>query len=116
MKYLITFADSRYVQTLERFRTQAKSMDVYDHIITYTENDLDRRFKEKVGAWLKGKGTRGYGFWSWKPQIILQTLAQMQDGDLLQYTDAGCHLNINGRERLLDYFNLAETSSKGILI
>lgn len=116
MKYLISFADTRYSRTLERFKTQASAMNVYDKIITYTEHDLDRRFKSKVGNWLKGKGTRGYGFWSWKPQIILQTLAVMQEGDLLQYTDAGCHLNINGRDRLLEYFSMAEKSSKGVLI
>jgi hypothetical protein len=116
MKYLITFADTRYINTFERFVSQAKEFDVYDKIITYTENDLDLKFKRKVGQWLKGKGTKGYGYWCWKPQIILQTLSMMQEGDLLQYTDAGCHLNVNGRERLLEYFSMAEKSSKGILI
>lgn len=115
-RYLISFADTRYATTLERFRSQAIGMGVYDNIITYTENDLDRSFKEKVGPWLKGKGTKGYGYWSWKPQIILQTLQNMQDGDLLQYTDAGCHLNVDGKNRLLEYFSMTEKSNKGILI
>ena len=116
MKYLISFADSRYLKTLERIKSQAADMTVYDNIITYTEEDLDSDFKLKIGDWLRAKRTRGYGFWSWKPQIILQTLEKMEDGDLLQYTDAGCHLNIKGRERLLEYFLMVEQSEKGILI
>ena len=116
MKYLISFADSRYLKTLERVRSQAVDMAVYDNIITYTEEDLDSNFKLKIGDWLRAKRTRGYGFWSWKPQIILQTLEEMEDGDLLQYTDAGCHLNVEGRDRLLEYFLMVEKSEKGILI
>jgi hypothetical protein len=116
MKYLISFADSRYLKTLERVKSQAADMAVYDNIITYTEEDLDPDFKLKIGAWLRAKRTRGYGFWSWKPQIILQTLEKMEDGDLLQYIDAGCHLNIKGRKRLLEYFLMVEQSEKGILI
>ena len=116
MKYLISFANSRYLKTLERIKSQAVDMNVYDNIITYTEQDLDSDFKLKIGDWLREKRTRGYGFWSWKPQIILQTLEKMKDGDLLQYTDAGCHLNIEGRERLLEYFLMVEQSEKGILI
>ena len=116
MKYLISFADSRYLKTLDRIRSQAVDMAVYDNIITYTEEDLDSNFKLKIGDWLRAKRTRGYGFWSWKPQIILQTLEEMEDGDLLQYTDAGCHLNVEGRDRLLEYFLMVEKSEKGILI
>jgi hypothetical protein len=44
MKYLISFADTRYLKTLERVRSQADDMAVYDNIITYTEEDLDPDF------------------------------------------------------------------------
>jgi hypothetical protein len=116
MKYLLSFADNRYEKALERFRQQAADMNVYDHIITYTENDLDQDFKDRIGPWLRNKGTRGFGYWSWKPQIILQALSKMNDGDLLQYTDAGCHLNPQGRGRLLEYFQQVENSDKGMLV
>lgn len=55
MKYLISFADSRYLKTLERVRSQAADMAVYDNIITYTEEDLDSDFKLKIGDWLRAK-------------------------------------------------------------
>ena len=34
--------------------------------------------------------TRGFGYWCWKPQIILQSLRQINDGDILIYADIGC--------------------------
>lgn len=34
--------------------------------------------------------TRGFGYWCWKPQVILQSLRQINDGDILIYADIGC--------------------------
>ena len=53
-------------------------------------------------------GSRGYGYWCWKPQIVLQALRDMHDGDVLLYADAGCHLNPCGLTRLMDYYELAK--------
>ncbi len=89
-------------------------MGVYDRIQILTEIDLDYDFKTRFKQYLTF-GSRGYGYWCWKPQIILQTLANMDNGDILQYTDAGCRLNIKGRNRLNDYFEMASTIPKGIL-
>jgi hypothetical protein len=65
-------------------------------------------FKDKTSL-------KGYGYFFWKPQIVLQTLEKMQDGDTLHYMDSGCHLNLNGKKRLLEYFKLTENSNGGIL-
>jgi hypothetical protein len=88
-------------------------MHIYDKIIAYNEYDLDKDFcnyfKDKL------KPSRGFGYWVWKPQIILQTLDKMKEGDILQYTDAGCHLNKKGIKRLHEYFELTDLSETGIL-
>lgn len=89
-------------------------MGGYDRINILTEIDLDDDFKKQFKPYLT-IGSRGYGYWCWKPQIILQTLADMDDGDILQYTDAGCHLNVNGRDRLDEYFKITASSASGIL-
>lgn len=111
-KYLCGFADKRLKKSTKRFAKQAKEMNIYDGIYLYNEDDLDPdfrfHFKDKFSL-------KGYGYWVWKPQIILQTLAKMEDGDILQYTDIGCHLNKNGKKRLEDYFNIANESETGIL-
>jgi hypothetical protein len=53
-------------------------------------------------------GSRGFGYWCWKPQIVLQLLREMNEGDILLYVDVGCHLNPGGIDRLKEYFELAE--------
>jgi hypothetical protein len=113
-KYFLTFASTDLNKTLNRIRNQAEKLNFYDKILTYSELNLDINFKDQFSKYLK-HGTRGYGYWSWKPQIILQALSLMEDGDILQYTDAGCHLNINGIKRLNDYFEITNNSDFGIL-
>jgi hypothetical protein len=111
-KYFCAFADSKMYRTLNRIKKQAKHMHIYDQIIVYNEHNLDERFYNHFKDKLNG---RGFGYWVWKPQIILQTLEKMEEGDILQYTDAGCHLNKKGLKRLHEYFELADHSETGIL-
>jgi len=99
----------------KRITNQAKSMEVYDRIIAANEFDLDIAFRKYFKSRLI-LGSCGFGYWCWKPQIILQILDKMDDGDLLQYTDVGCHLNRKGRNRLIDYFALTENSESGALV
>lgn len=113
-KIFLTFADRRMSRALNRVQSQADAMGVYDLIILANEHTLDLSFREHFSKYLKS-GTRGFGYWTWKAQIILQTLRQMNDGDLLQYTDAGCHLNPRGRKRLDEYFIMTQNSKSGIL-
>lgn len=113
-KVFLSFADARLHRSLERIRSQAVLMRAYDEIICADETALESGFVAEFGKYLK-PGIRGFGYWCWKPQIIKQALQAMNDGDLLQYTDAGCHLNPKGRRRLDEYFDLTLKSSTGIL-
>jgi hypothetical protein len=114
MAVLVTFADSRMRSVLPRVRRQAKKFVDFDRIETWTEADLDPEFVTAMGDNL-GRGVRGFGYWSWKPQIILQALRGMSDGEFLVYVDAGCHLNVTGAPRLREYFDVARRSPSGIL-
>jgi len=113
-KYFLTFASSDLRRSLSRINQQAKELKFYDEIIIFDENNLDEKFKFNFQKHLKN-GVRGYGYWCWKPQVILQVLNLMEDGDILQYTDTGCHLNSNGIKRLHEYFSFADNSPTGIL-
>jgi len=113
-KHFCTFADSRLFRSLNRIENQALQMGIYDNIFIYDENRLDINFKINFKHQLV-RGTRGFGYWSWKPQVILQTMMTVNEGDVIQYSDAGCHLNSRGRKRLQEYFDLAKKSESGIL-
>jgi hypothetical protein len=113
-KVFLSFADKRMFRAANRIRRQAEAMTVYDKIVVADEASLDADFLEEFRAWLI-PGSRGFGYWCWKPQIVLQTLREMEDGDVLQWTDVGCHLNPGGRDRLLEYFRIAANTPGDVL-
>lgn len=114
-KVFCSFADSRMARALVRIQQQASQMGCYDQIYCYNEHNLDKDFRRKLKDKLQ-PGSRGFGYWAWKPQIILQTLREMKEGDILSYCDAGCHLNPQGLTRLQDYFDMVAGHESGILV
>lgn len=110
---LLSFADSRYANSLIRLYNQSIDFP-FNNRFLFNENDLDPKFRILFSNKLKSK-IKGYGFWSWKPQIILQALDLLPDEDLLLYLDAGCHLNINGLNRFTEYCDIVRASNSGIL-
>ena len=105
--WFVTFGDSRLTQAHRRIRKQAEKMGVFgDRIRVFDENGLDEDFVEKMKSRLI-PGSRGFGYWCWKPQVILQVMREMPEGDVLLYADIGCHLNPKGLSRLEEYRQLA---------
>lgn len=113
-KYFCAFADSNLQISSRRIEQQAKSMNIYDGIYVYDERNLNPDFKQKYKEQLI-LGSRGYGYWVWKPQVILQVFDLIEEGDVVQYSDVGCHLNPKGRARLVEYFDLTKHSKSGVL-
>ena len=114
MNYLVSFADSRMHRSIKRLFKQAKKFDFFDNYFLMNENDISLDFRNKF----KDKlifGSKGYGYWCWKPDIILNILNKINNDDCLLYLDAGCHLNINGKKRLLEYFEIIKKEKKGFI-
>lgn len=103
-----TFGDSRSCGvTLKRICKEAKHINIFDKIVANNETTLDQDFIQKNYDFIS-KNPRGFGYWLWKPQVILQALRDMNEGDVLVYADAGCTINPLGRDRLLEYIDMAE--------
>lgn len=111
---LVAFADSRMSYTSRRLLNQVKTLKFFDGVYLFDESNLPVYFKEKFKDKLIA-GSRGYGYWSWKPEVILMALNQIEEGDRLLYIDSGCHLNIHGKKRLIEYFNILDQEEKGII-
>lgn len=106
--WFVTFADSRMKHPLARIRHQALLMGFSpERILVFTEKELDPNFLGKMKSHLV-KGSRGYGYWCWRPQVVLQALNQMADGEIMLYCDAGCHLNPKGLPRLREYLKITD--------
>ena len=52
-----------------------------------------------------------YGLDIWRPEILINYLNSLPDNSILQYSDIGCHFNINGLDRLKDYVKMTEKNN-----
>lgn len=111
---IVTFADKSRSGCHRRFRAQARSLNVFEQIFTLTEDDLEPAFRARFGSVLTTE-VRGFGYWVWKPQVILQALRGMCPGDFLVYLDSGSHLSHPGKARLTEYLVSAQSSELGIV-
>ena len=111
---IVTFANRRLAHMHGRFRRQVRKFGEFDRAYIWTEKNLDHDFKIAFGHLLKPE-VPGYGFWVWKPQVILQALELLKEGDVLVYLDSGSHLNSGGKVRFFEYLTHAKLSETGIL-
>jgi hypothetical protein len=114
-KHFVTFASSDLERSLLRIKLQAIESGAFDHIHCFTEHMLTPEFYQHFARHLR-LGTRGFGYWCWKPQILLQTIQKAEEGDLILYCDAGCEINAGGNDTLEAYFNDADKSDDGFAV
>lgn len=100
--HFVTFANQSFLPSLRRVTLQAKAMAVFSTISAVTEKDLSADFAQHFKSLLTPP-SKGFGYWSWKPEVISHALSEIRDGDFLLYADAGCHLNKWGAQRLRTY-------------
>lgn len=113
-KVFISFADTRMAAASARIVKQAQKFDFFDVIRAYDETKLDKDFVQKFAHALR-PGVRGFGYWCWKSHIILKEMEQLAEGSILVYLDAGCHFNIQGKPRFLEYMEMLRLCPLGIL-
>lgn len=111
-KILVSFGDKTLKYSAFLLLCEAKKMEVYDEIYIMNEDDLDVDFRSSHKDFMKKN--KGFGFWIWKPQVIKQIFDKIEENDIVHYLDIGCQLFPQAKERLNDYFEIAN-KSKGIL-
>ena len=108
--YLCSFASPDLKNSSIRFLDQSNKMNFYKGIKIFSWRDLSFEKKKQIQNFFK-KNKRLYGYACWKPEIILNYLNELSDGSILQYSDIGCHFNVNGLERLKDYIRMMENNN-----
>lgn len=106
--HLVSFADGPFRARREPFIKQALSMDIFASVQVFDESLLDKNWRSKHVHFLKNN-TRGFGYWIWKPQVLLQVFENCSEGDFVVYMDAGFTLNPAGRPRFQDYLAMASS-------
>lgn len=111
--YFITFSNSTSDFSFDRIKYEADSMGCFNGVECYTEKDFNKDYWEKYKEHFNG--TRGYGYWSWKPYFLKKKLSEMNDGDIVVYADTGCMLLKDNVDELRKWFGIAYNSPSGIL-
>ena len=99
---------------VKRITSQAQEFELFERIFSYTDMDL----KSDLNFWTIHKqfiesNSKGYGYWLWKPYLILKSLEQIAQDDILLYCDSGCELNVKGKDHL---FKLIEKTNQKLII
>lgn len=113
MIHLITYSDCNYNNSKERLIKEAVNTKWFNSISSYGPEDLDIEFKNKFKDILDQK--HGAGYWIWKPYVIKKKINEINDGDILIYLDAGCSINICGKERFDEYCEKLNISNSCII-
>ena len=106
------FATKDLSNSMNRLKTQALVSKFYDQIKILNDSDIDKKGNKILSNFSKKKG---YGYWFWKPYLILKIFKSMNEGDILHYADVGCHINTTGYKKFNEYIKILNKDNKGIL-
>lgn len=86
-----------------RFKMQLEELKVFDTVVALNEQDLktDNKFWKQHEKFIENN-SRGYGYWLWKPYLIMRQFECMKDGDILFYADAGCEVDFSKKEKFIN--------------
>lgn len=111
---LISFADGAFANRKNEFEKQAEAFGVFSDVEVYDRRTLDQSFVSQHKEFMTSN-SKGFGFYIWKSQAVLQAIADSRDYDLLCWLDAGYTLNPGGISRFLDYISMAQASKYKML-
>ena len=90
MKHFCTFGNTpNYINTLTRLYHQAAKSGYFDTISIYDQNNTPG-IQDHVD-FIKSH-PRGFGYWIWKPMVILDVMNKASPNDIIIYADAGCSI------------------------
>lgn len=112
-KVFFTFGTKQFSLQKKHLLNLAQKIDAFDQCIGFDINDIDNEFKSKNMNLFKYK--KGAGYWIWKLYFLKKILTELNTNDILVYSDSGSSINILGRKRLLEYFEIMNDSESGNL-
>jgi hypothetical protein len=110
--HLVTFGSRpEWSLALKRLQKQVRIHPYISSFRIYDNHDLRELKLLNDHQVFINKNKRGFGYWIWKPAIILDALQYVKESDFLIYLDAGFELNSTdgANQRFLDYLKLSST-------
>jgi len=102
-RHFVTYGDAAFAAAKTRIANEASATGEFDEVIAYGPEDVSPDVRQ--GPLWNEK--RGGGYWTWKPDIILQSLNRAEDNDIVVYVDSGCEVGGGGEWK--KYWRILQT-------
>ena len=109
--YFITYGTKNFDTAAKHLIKLAKESNFFEECIYFKPQNLEIEFKEKFKDIFALP--RGAGYWIWKHKIIFDTLKNVNDGDLVIYSDSGSSFNSKAKKRFFEYIEMLNDSKFG---
>lgn len=113
MNYLITFGDDYFKYKKSLLKKEAESTGWFDDITIHSPESISDFLNEHKD--FVENSNKGYGYWIWKPYIMLDALEKMNEGDFLFYVDSGASILKSREKRFYEYIEILKNSDKPII-
>tara|TARA_R110002074_G_scaffold189089_1_gene354829 strand:- start:2023 stop:2403 length:381 start_codon:yes stop_codon:yes gene_type:complete len=111
-RYFITFGagEQKFVDAGKRLIGQASITHLFYKLKLFTDDDLknDADFWSKHSDFIENN-RKGYGYWLWKPYIIMKAMDMCRENDVLVYADGGCEIDIRKRKQFNNVLEAVKT-------
>ena len=96
MIHFCTFGNEpHYSRSVNELCKEATESQYFDTITPYNQTIIPSEHSKFVQ-----NNARGYGYWIWKPIIILDLMRNTDEGDIIIYADAGCGISTTEAARI----------------
>lgn len=99
---VLTFAKGNFVESQKNLLSHLSQIGV-NNLIVKSDSDLPSEFMDEFSNLFSQK--RGYGYWIWKPFIILNELEKLNEDEILIYIDSTDLPEKIFFDIVLDHFN-----------
>lgn len=97
--HICTFASHpNYTGVAALIIEEIKECGYFNTLVCYDQSIIARKYPQHAQFFIKQfeqNRFRGFGYWFWKPLVILERLSQIPEGDILFYADSGCAIHTN---------------------
>jgi hypothetical protein len=101
----VTFGNKMYESSQKLITEEAEKTGLFRKILT---DPLGEDFLNIHGEFVNNN-SKGYGYWIWKPYIILRALEkECEEGEALIYADSGCSFGTTAQIRIPQWIKMAE--------
>ncbi len=106
---------SKFGRAKEALLQMVHDMGVFDTIQIVDEKELlnDPEFQKHIPFILQNR--RGFGYWIWKAYLIHKKLCEIDEGDIVFYSDVCTSIRVEGKERFLEYIEHVKKHPQGNL-